>query len=113
MLGKGIADHNWPQTAFFCLTSSVYYPSFAPAHLELHLHASDRLPRLRRRQPLNVGEEAAGGDFGAAAADGLIDGVVDENVLILRLDHVVALRAQTGHVAWCDAEEVPAWEGKK
>jgi hypothetical protein len=33
------------------------------------------------RQPLDVGEQVARWDFGAAAEDGFVDGVVDEDVL--------------------------------
>ena len=38
-------------------------------------------------------------DLSIAGLDGLEQRVVDEDVLVLRLDHVVALGAQTRHVA--------------
>ena len=43
--------------------------------------------------------ETAGGDLCVAALDGLEQGVVDEDVLVLCLHHVVALGPQTRHMA--------------
>ena len=42
--------------------------------------------------------EVSGGNLGGAALDRLEHGVVDEDVLVLGLHHVVALRAQARHV---------------
>ena len=43
-------------------------------------------------------EQVAGDDFRVAGKDGFGQGVVDENVLVFRLHHVIPLRAQTRHV---------------
>ena len=43
--------------------------------------------------------QRSGRYFRVAARDGFQDGVVDENVLVFRLHHVVPLSPQTGHVA--------------
>lgn len=67
-------------------------------YLELQLHARDVLSGLHLSQFLDVGEEAAGGDLRVAAGDRLQQGVVDEAVLILRLNHVVPLGAHQCHV---------------
>ena len=73
----------------------------APKHanyLELELHAGN--PQLRRDldQLLYVRVEVARWDLGVARQHGLEQRGVDEDVLVLRLDHVVALGAQAGHV---------------
>lgn len=75
-----------------------HQPPF-PAHLELQLHAGDVLAGLHLCQLLDVGIEAAGGHLGVAAAHGLQQRLVDEAVLVLRLHHVVALRAHERHMA--------------
>ena len=66
--------------------------------LELQLHAGDGLPGLWLRQFLDVSSQVAGRNLCVAALDGLQQGVVDEDVLVFRLHHVVALRTQAGHV---------------
>jgi len=42
--------------------------------------------------------EVSGGNLRVAGLHGLKEGVVNENILVLGLDHVVALGAQTRHV---------------
>lgn len=66
--------------------------------LELELHAGD-VVYLGLHELLDVRVEVARGHLGVAADHRLEEGVVDEDVLVLRLDHVVALRPETGHVA--------------
>lgn len=66
--------------------------------LELDLHACDVLARLRLHELLDVVVERARGHLGEAAHDGLEQRVVDEDVLVLSLHHVVTLRAEAGHV---------------
>ena len=61
------------------------------ANLELHLHAGDGVAVFGARQPLYVAEQIASGDLGVAGLDRLDERVVDEDVLVLRLHHVVAL----------------------
>lgn len=60
-------------------------------HLELQLHAGDILSGLNLRQPLDVGVQVPGGDLGVAAGHGLQQRIVNEDVLVLGLDHVVPL----------------------
>ena len=66
--------------------------------LELQLHARDALD-LGLHQLLNVGVQVSGRYLGVAADHGLVERVVYEYVLVLGLDHVVPLGAQTSHVA--------------
>ena len=66
--------------------------------LELQLHAGDGLPGLWLRQLLDVSGQVAGRNLCVAALDGLQQGVVDEDVLVFCLHHVVALCTQAGHV---------------
>lgn len=68
-------------------------------HLELQLHAGDILSRFNLRQPLDVGVQVPGGDLGVPAGHGLQQRIVNEDVLVLRLDHVVPLRAHQRDVA--------------
>ena len=67
--------------------------------LELEFHAGDRVTRQALAQLLYLQVEIARRYLRVARLDGLEDGVVYEDVLVLGLDHVVALRAQAGHVA--------------
>jgi len=69
------------------------------AHLELQLHGGDRLSGRRLAQLLDVGVEVAGGHLRVAAGGRLQQRLVDEDVLVLRLHHVVPLGAHARHVA--------------
>lgn len=68
-------------------------------HLELQLHAGDILSWLNLRQPLDVGVQVPGGDLGVAAGHGLQQRIVNEDVLVLGLDHVVPLGTHQRDVA--------------
>ena len=68
-------------------------------HLELQLHAGDILSRFNLRQPLDVGVQVPGGDLGVPAGHGLQQRVMNEDVLVLRLDHVVPLGAHQRDMA--------------
>lgn len=63
------------------------------SHLELQLHAGDILPWLNLRQPLDVGVQVPCGNLCVPAGHSLQQRVVNEDVLVLRLDHVVPLGA--------------------
>lgn len=69
------------------------------AHLELHLHAGDILSWFDLRQPLDVGVQVPGRDLRVPAGHGLQQCVMNEDVLILRLDHVVPLGAHQRDMA--------------
>lgn len=69
-----------------------------PPYLKLQLHAGDVLPALHLGQLLHVGVQTPGGHLGVPARHGLQQRLVDEAVLVLRLHHVVPLRAHQGHV---------------
>lgn len=62
-------------------------------HLELQLHASDILSRFNLRQPLDVGVQVPSGDFGVPAGHSFQQCIVNKDVLVLCLDHVVPLGA--------------------
>ena len=79
-------------------TKSTEEKTGHPSDLELQLHACDGLPRLWLRQFLDVSSQVASRNLCVAALDGLQQGIVDEDVLVFRLHHVVALRPQAGHV---------------
>lgn len=68
-------------------------------HLELQLHGGDRLTRRRLCELLDVGVQVARRHLGVAAGGGLEQGLVDEDVLVLGLHHVVPLGAHARHVA--------------
>ena len=68
-------------------------------HLELQLHGSDRLARRGLGEFLDVCVQVAGQHLGVAAGCRLQQGLVDEDVLVLGLDHVVPLGAHARHVA--------------
>ncbi|RUS75355.1 hypothetical protein EGW08_016877, partial [Elysia chlorotica] len=53
---------------------------------------------LGRRQLLDVSGQVSCGDLSVATLDGLEQRVVDEDVLVLRLHHVVPLGAQARHM---------------
>jgi hypothetical protein len=74
-------------TAFSCKT----------AHLELAFHASG-VSSKPLGEPLYVSVQVASRDFGVSGLDGLQNGIVYEDVLVLGLDHVVALRSKARHV---------------
>lgn len=67
-------------------------------HLKLQLHASHVLSALHLGQLLHVGVQTPGSHFSVPARHGLQQGLVDEAVLVLRLHHVVPLRAHQGHM---------------
>lgn len=68
-------------------------------HLELQLHAGDILSWLNLRQPLDVGVQVPRGDLGVPAGHGLQQRIVNEDVLVLCLDHVVPLGAHERDMA--------------
>ena len=70
----------------------------AMIYLELQLHGGERLPRCILGKFLDVGEQTAGWDLRAATDSGLQQGLVNENVLVLGLDHVVPGRTHAGHM---------------
>ena len=70
----------------------------AGSHLELAFHPAAAVSK-RLAELLYVGIEMARRDLGVAGLDGLEQRVVDEDVLVLGLHHVVALRSKTRHVA--------------
>ena len=67
--------------------------------LELHLHGGDVLPRLVLHELLDVVVEAATGDLGVAGHDGLEESLMNKDILILSLYHVVSLRPQAGDMS--------------
>jgi len=68
------------------------------SHLELQFHACDSLARLGLHQFVYVRGEGSRRDLRVAACDSLQKRVMDEDVLVLGLDHVVALGAQARHM---------------
>lgn len=60
-------------------------------HLELQLHAGDILSWLNLSQPLDVGVEVSCGDLGVPAGHSLQQCIMNEDVLVLCLDHVIPL----------------------
>lgn len=70
----------------------------AVTNLEFQLHRSDALAWRHLGQLLDVSEEVACRHLGIAACGCFQQGLVDEDVLVLRLHHVVALRAHARHV---------------
>lgn len=69
------------------------------SHLELQLHGSNRLAGWGLGEFLDVGVQVACWHLGVAAGGGLQQGLVDEDVLVLGLDHVVPLGTHARHVA--------------
>lgn len=69
------------------------------AYLEFQLHCSDALAQGHLAQLLEVSKEVACGYLGVAAGGCLQQGLVDEDVLVLGLHHVVTLRSHARHVA--------------
>lgn len=69
-----------------------------PSYLKLQLHAGDVLSGLDLREFLDVCVQVPGRDLGGAAGDGLLERVVNEDILVFRLDHVVPLSAHERHV---------------
>lgn len=69
----------------FCLPRSP--------HLEFQLHAGHILSWLDLRQPLDVGVKIPRRDFSVSAGHSLQQRVMNKDVLILGLDHVVPLGA--------------------
>lgn len=66
--------------------------------LKFHLHPCDILPRFCLHQLLDVIVQIPGSHFCVPTDYGLEDGIVDEDVLILRLNHVISLCPQTSHM---------------
>ena len=77
----------------FVLVNNIYI-----ADLKLGLHATTAVGQ-RLGEFLYVGVEMSSRDLSVSRLDGLEEGVVDEDVLVLRLNHVVALCTQARHVA--------------
>lgn len=69
------------------------------SHLELQLHAGDIFSWFNLCQPLDVGVQVPCGDLCVPAGDSLQHCIVNEYVLVLRLDHVVPLGAHQRDVA--------------
>lgn len=69
------------------------------SHLELQLHGSDRLAGRGLGEFLDVCVQVAGQHLSVAAGGGLQQRLVDEDVLVLGLDHVVPLGTHARHVA--------------
>ena len=67
------------------------------ADLELDIHSSISITR-ELSEFLDVSVEAASRDLGVSRLDCLEEGIVNEDVLVLSLHHVVALGAKTRHV---------------
>ena len=63
------------------------------SHLELQLHAGDVLSWFYLRQPLDVGIQVPSGDLSGPAGHSLQQCIMNEDVLVLCLDHVVPLGA--------------------
>lgn len=68
-------------------------------NLELHLHARDIFSWLYLRQPLDVGVEVPGRHLCVPAGHRFQKCIVNEDVLVLCLDHVVPLGAHQRHMA--------------
>lgn len=71
----------------------------AVTYLEFQLHCSNALAWWHLGQLLDVSKEVACKHLGIATRGCLQQGLVDEDVLVLRLHHVVALGAHARHVA--------------
>ena len=71
---------------------------YGSTYPKLSLDAGGCVGQAAFAQPLYMREEVARRYLGRAALDRLEHGVVHEDVLVLRLHHVVALRAQARHV---------------
>ncbi len=69
------------------------------SHLELQLHAGDILPWFDLCQSLDVRVQVPGGNLCVSAGHSLQERIVNEDVLVLRLDHVVPLGAHQRDVA--------------
>jgi hypothetical protein len=61
------------------------------------LHSSSTILQSLR-QFLNVSAKVASNNLGIARLDGLENRIVNEHILVLGLDHIVALGAQARHV---------------
>lgn len=68
------------------------------SYLEFIFHAGDGLSGLQGRQLLDVAVEVPCVDLRGPAGHRLVQGLVDEDVLLLGLHHVITLGAQAGHV---------------
>lgn len=69
------------------------------SHLELQLHGCNRLAGWWLREFLDVGVQVPRWHFRVAAGGGLQEGLVDEDVLVFGLDHVVPLGSHARHMA--------------
>lgn len=86
--------HKSDGPTFTTLKDTVISP-----HLELQLHAGDILSWFDLRQSLDVGVQVPCGDLGVPAGHSLQQCIVNEDVLVLRLNHVVPLGAHQRDVA--------------
>lgn len=69
------------------------------SHLKLQLHVCDGLSRQWLGELLDVAVEVSGRDLCVSTGGGLQQGLVDEDVLVLRLHHVVPLGSHACDVA--------------
>jgi len=67
------------------------YNCKALTDLKFELNAGARLAHVYTAEPLKMSVETASEDLGVTGLDGLDERVVDEDVLVLGLYHVVAL----------------------
>lgn len=68
-------------------------------HLKLQFHGSNRLARRGLGQFLDVGVQVASWDLSVSTGGGLQQGFMDEDVLVLSLNHVVPLSTHARHMA--------------
>lgn len=92
--------HEWPSGAAWAQTGRQGRGCWGSAtNLEFQLHCSNALAWWHLGQLLDVSKEVACRHLGIATCGCLQQGLVDEDVLVLCLHHVVALRAHARHVA--------------
>lgn len=68
-------------------------------HLKLQLHGCDGLSSRWLCELLDVGVEVSGRDLCVSTGGGLQKGLMDEDVLVLRLHHIVPLGSHARDVA--------------
>lgn len=78
--------------------SACFESSRAGTHLELQLYGRDRLSWRDQAELLDVAVQVPGRDLRVAARCSLKKGLVDEDVLLLCLHHVVPLSTHAGHM---------------
>ena len=88
-------------TLFMLMMKTTYDDSntnYDMIYLEFQLHGSDGITRLWLVQSLDVVGQVACRDLSVAALHSLQQSIMDEDVLILGLNHVVPLCTQAGHM---------------